>query len=237
MSANPLLEKIRHLAEPLLASLGLEIWGMEFLPGGRAVLRIYIEKTASGEVTLPTAQTFVPQADEDRAGSDLTDESQAGEEQPAEAFPNGAGIDECAEASRLIGMTLEVEDIIPYAYVLEVSTPGLDRIFFTPAQFAAYAGQPVEIHLHASCPEYPDRKRFTGMVTQFASTDGVWRFAFAPISLEAITAGVTMTDDVPKIAFDWTGVKKARLLYIVPEKPGTPAKKKTGAAAKPNKKN
>ena len=61
---------------------------------------------------------------------------------------NGASIDQCAELSRLLSLSLDVEDIIPTAYVLEVSSPGLERTFFTESQLARAVGKIVDITLH-----------------------------------------------------------------------------------------
>jgi len=36
---------------------------------------------------------------------------------------------------------------VPGHYTLEVSSPGLDRPLRTPAQFAAYVGEPVYVEL------------------------------------------------------------------------------------------
>ncbi len=41
--------------------------------------------------------------------------------------PEGITHEHCRHISQLVGTVLEVEDIIPHAYVLEVSSPGLDR--------------------------------------------------------------------------------------------------------------
>src|SRR5690606_25093756 len=42
---------------------------------------------------------------------------------------------------------LDVEDPIPGNYTLEVSSPGIDRPLFTPAQFARFAGQQARVGL------------------------------------------------------------------------------------------
>ena len=39
----------------------------------------------------------------------------------------GVNVDDCAAVSRKLGALLELEDLIPSAYTLEVSSPGLDR--------------------------------------------------------------------------------------------------------------
>jgi len=70
----------------------------------------------------------------------------------------GPGIDQCAKISRHIGLALEAEDLIPSAYVLEVSSPGLERPFFTLAQLAAYLGDDLTLKLGSADPALPDRK-------------------------------------------------------------------------------
>ena len=42
-------------------------------------------------------------------------------------------------------MALDVEDMIPGRYLLEVSSPGLDRLFFDPEQMVPYVGQIVDV--------------------------------------------------------------------------------------------
>jgi ribosome maturation factor RimP len=41
--------------------------------------------------------------------------------------PGGVTLDDCAGISRQLGDQFEVDDVIPHAYTLEVSSPGLDR--------------------------------------------------------------------------------------------------------------
>lgn len=198
---STLTEKLTTLVEPLLASLGLSLWGLEFLPASRGVLRIYIEKDSF--------------AIENIDGSDMgVEHSEQGGVERSEQ----AGIDECAKASRLIGLTLDVEDIIPGAYVLEVSTPGLERVFFSPAQLAQYGGQVVELALHSPEGSHPGRKRFCG---RLAINDGGEK----NFSLELLNAADLSPEDAPALDFDWDNVKKARLVYVTPEKPGAPKHK------------
>lgn len=54
---------------------------------------------------------------------------------------------QCEEISRHVALALEVEDTIPEAYVLEVSTPGLTRLFFSLDQMRHYLGDVVEARL------------------------------------------------------------------------------------------
>lgn len=60
------------------------------------------------------------------------------------------GIEDCESASRELSALLDVEDPVPGHYVLEVSSPGIDRPLFTAAQFAQVSGQEVKLLLKAS---------------------------------------------------------------------------------------
>ncbi|WP_426689145.1 ribosome maturation factor RimP [Rhodanobacter ginsengiterrae] len=59
------------------------------------------------------------------------------------------GIEDCETASRELSALLDVEDPVPGHYVLEVSSPGLDRPLFTAEQFARVDGQEVKLLLKA----------------------------------------------------------------------------------------
>jgi len=61
----------------------------------------------------------------------------------------GITVDDCARVSRRVAGVLDVEDPIRGPYDLEVSSPGLDRPLFTPAQFERYAGRAVKLRLRA----------------------------------------------------------------------------------------
>ncbi len=79
----------------------------------------------------------------------------------------GITLDDCAAASRQISSLLDVEDIIPNAYNLEVSSPGLERPLKKRADFERFAGQRVK--LKTIDPVDPDgtskrRKTFTGVL-------------------------------------------------------------------------
>ena len=58
-------------------------------------------------------------------------------------------LDDCEAASRELSALLDVEDPIPGHYVLEVSSPGIDRPLFTAEQFARVVGQEVKVLLKA----------------------------------------------------------------------------------------
>ena len=70
-------------------------------------------------------------------------------------------VEDCEAASREISAMLDVEDPIPGHYVLEVSSPGIDRPLFNAAQFAKVAGTEVKILLKAPME---GRRRLRGKV-------------------------------------------------------------------------
>jgi ribosome maturation factor RimP len=59
----------------------------------------------------------------------------------------GIVMEDCATVSRQLNAVLDVEDTIKSAYLLEVSSPGVDRPLFTEAQFAAQTGEQVRVRM------------------------------------------------------------------------------------------
>ena len=59
--------------------------------------------------------------------------------------PAGVTHEDCAQFSREFGTILDVEDVIPGSYVLEVSSPGLDRKLVRPADYERFAGSKVKL--------------------------------------------------------------------------------------------
>jgi ribosome maturation factor RimP len=59
--------------------------------------------------------------------------------------PAGVTHEDCASLSREVGTILDVEDTIPGSYTLEVSSPGLDRKLFRPADYERFTGSLVKL--------------------------------------------------------------------------------------------
>lgn len=59
----------------------------------------------------------------------------------------GISVDDCAQVSAQVSPLLDVEDIVPGEYSLEVSSPGMERPFFSLAQCEGYLGEVVRIAL------------------------------------------------------------------------------------------
>jgi len=60
---------------------------------------------------------------------------------PAATPDDSVSVDDCAEVNREIGTILDVEDPLPFAYTLEVSSPGLDRPLRTVDDYRRFAGR------------------------------------------------------------------------------------------------
>lgn len=70
-------------------------------------------------------------------------------------------VDDCAKISRAVSAVLDVEDPIGGEYVLEVSSPGIDRPLTRLKDFARYAGYDVRIE---TAEMIDGRKRFRGVL-------------------------------------------------------------------------
>lgn len=68
-------------------------------------------------------------------------------------------VDDCADISRAISAILDVEDPIPGAYTLEVSSPGLDRPLVRRHDFERFAGFEARVELAQA---QDGRRRFRG---------------------------------------------------------------------------
>jgi len=55
--------------------------------------------------------------------------------------PGGVSHGDCQAVSEQLGVILDVEDLIPGSYTLEVSSPGLDRKLSRPRDFAYFVGR------------------------------------------------------------------------------------------------
>ncbi|WNG60108.1 ribosome maturation factor RimP [Archangium gephyra] len=83
--------------------------------------------------------------------------------------PGGrVGLDECSQVSRAVDTVLDVEDLVPHEYSLEVSSPGVNRPLKKPAHFERVKGQTVKVKTFGPIGE-PPRKNFTGTLTEVAA--------------------------------------------------------------------
>ena len=62
----------------------------------------------------------------------------------------GVQIDDCSHFSRLFGARLDIEeDLIPGSYLLEVSSPGLDRTLRSDRELTLFQGREVQVRTFA----------------------------------------------------------------------------------------
>lgn len=73
--------------------------------------------------------------------------------------PGGITLDECAKLSREVNPHLDVADLLPFRYALEISSPGVHRPLKTPAEFARFAGEIVQVQ---TTEAVDGRKTFRG---------------------------------------------------------------------------
>ena len=123
------LQKIREIAERVAESHGLEITDLEFRGGsGKAgrLLRIFIERNAAGRKALQEQAAALPNVNAD--------------------WLAGVTHDDCALFSQEVSTILDVEDVVPGgAYMLEVSSPGLDRKLSKAADYQRFIGSRVKL--------------------------------------------------------------------------------------------
>lgn len=105
----------------------------------------------------------------------------------------GVTVDDCAAVSRRLSRVLDVEDMIPSAYSLEVSTPGLDRPLAREKDFTRFAGRRAKVTLREPLPS--GRRRLDGTVQG------------------AENGRISMNVDGEVVSFSLQEMLKARLVY------------------------
>jgi len=131
------LDEIRSAAQRVAASHGLDVIDLDFTGSAKErVLRVFLEKNAEGRERLKA---------EIAAGAEgLPERLVEGTLSPEQL--SGITHEDCAEFSRDFGVLLDVEDLVPGAeYVLEASSPGLDRKLTKAEEFQRFAGSLVKI--------------------------------------------------------------------------------------------
>ena len=176
MSRNPLHTKLISIIEPVLEQSGFELVDLRFLlEQGGWVLRVQVDLPL-GEVT-----------DLSEVPSDRVD------------------LEDCENISRELSAVLDVEDPIPQAYHLEVSSPGIDRPLRTAAHFAHFTGSEAKIQL--ALPLHLDggeRRNFKGKLVGVVDNK-------VEIDVDGHTFQLPIDDiDHAKLVPDWDAVMKGR---------------------------
>ena len=116
------LEKIREAAERVARSEGLEVVDVEWKIGKQRFLRVYIDR-------VPPPRPLETIEGEEVAG-------------PYPKVSHG----DCERVSQQLSVILDVEELVPGpGYVLEISSPGLDRALKTERDFLRFTGRLAKI--------------------------------------------------------------------------------------------
>ncbi len=75
---------------------------------------------------------------------------------------DGIGVDDCERVSRQASAVLDVEEAINGEYILEVSSPGMDRPLYELNQYEQYIGEDISLRLRFP---YEGRRNFKGRLT------------------------------------------------------------------------
>jgi len=108
--------------------------------------------------------------------------------------PAGISVDDCERVSRDVAALLDVDDPIPTAYTLEVSSPGFDRVLRTPGHFERFVGERIYVELQAP---RAGRKRYTGLLKTVSA------------------AGIEMEVDKQTVEVPFREIAKARLAPLM----------------------
>jgi ribosome maturation factor RimP len=128
------LEKVRQAAERVARSEGLEIADVEWKVGKQRFLRVYIDR-------LPE-RTATPDTNDAGASNSAEDAAKAPSSNPYPRITHG----DCERVSQQLSVILDVEDLIPGpGYILEVSSPGMDRALKKAADFERFRGRKAKI--------------------------------------------------------------------------------------------
>src|SRR6266851_7012269 len=76
-----------------------------------------------------------------REGSGLVLRVQIDRPGPSATAEESVSVEDCAQVSRELSAVLDVEDIVPDAYTLEVSSPGLDRPLRHADDYRRFSGR------------------------------------------------------------------------------------------------
>jgi ribosome maturation factor RimP len=103
----------------------------------------------------------------------------------------GISVDDCEKVSRQVGRILDVEDPIKSEYMLEVSSPGLDRTLFFPHQYAAYCGEILSVK--AQLP-IDGQRNFKGILQKVVDNK------------------IIITEANKEVSIDFSNIQKAHLV-------------------------
>jgi ribosome maturation factor RimP len=179
-SRDPLHQRLVAIVEPVCVAAGYDLVDLRLKSEqGGWVLRVFIDVHTSDV------------------------ESAAGASLDPDWWKHGVDLADCEKLSRELSAVLDVEDPIPHAYSLEISSPGIDRPLRTPAHYRRFQGAEVKIALAVPLAG-TDRKNFKGELTS-VTEDG----AHVVVTVDGQPFQLPLADiDTAKLVPDWDDVMK-----------------------------
>ena len=89
--------------------------------------------------------------------------------------PGGITLDDCERFSKRFSVSLDVEDWIPFSYVLEVSSPGVNRPLVKEADFQRFCGKNAKVRTRS---HIAGQRNFKGKIV--GVTEGRLELEVAP---------------------------------------------------------
>jgi ribosome maturation factor RimP len=194
-------QRIEALARPIAEAFGCDVVCVRYGQGRkRAIVTVFLD-TIQPE----------PTAEEWQAASRPFDPER--EPVPAPYAGSTVSVDACSRVSREVGAAIDAEAAIKGSYVLEVSSPGLERPLVRPADFVRHRGRPVELRT----VEAVDGSRLLRGTLAAVDAEAVW-----VVSGEARVGVAVAPRRIP-----FAALTSARLLFEIkaPVKPGRPGSK------------
>lgn len=114
--------------------------------------------------------------------------------------PAGVDIDKIALVNRTLGRALDHDDVVPGRYVLEVTSPGLERALRTPAHFRRETGKTVAVRLVAPVD---GRRRLTGELVEADDS--------------TIAVRLSETGETVRVAVD--SIERAKTVFVWEKEP------------------
>ena len=173
---NPTVDRVIRVIEPAIEAAGYELVDVRFvLEQGGWTLRVAIDRPLDEHVD------------------------------PEEVPADRVDLIDCEQLSRELSAVLDVEDPIPQAFHLEVSSPGIDRPLRTAAHFLHFVGSEAKIQL--AVPLHTpagDRRNFRGVLGG-VENDKV------KITCDGTPFELPLADiDHAKLVPDWDAVMKGK---------------------------
>jgi len=182
------LDRVRQIAERVAGSSGLEVVEVEVSGAGKhRTLRVFIDR---------------PVIDRPVIDRPVKDEPGAA---PGPHRPDGVTHEDCAKFSREFGTIVDVEDAVPGgSYVLEVSSPGLDRKLTKAADFERFRGQRIKLTTREAVN---NNRHFEGNLESFENEKLLLDLSAARKKKVRPTEGGS-----PKVEIEFKNIEKANLV-------------------------